>query len=173
MKTTTLGNYLEMLLKAQGESLARLAAFFGEEKLLEMLEDRDEERDGEIFSKTILNKIHKSAEHFEATAQEASLYGALQGAVSEAHLSEPLEFHLWAFAPYRRLVEGSVPLSMPIQDALPDLVEESLRYSTHWLNSLAISSIVFPQAKAGFEPVWVRFRAQMLKSSGLSPFRQV
>jgi hypothetical protein len=93
--------------------------------------------------------------------------------VADAHLSEPLEFHLWAFAPYRRLVESEAPLSLPVEDVLPELVEESLQYANHWLSSLAISSVVFPQARAGVEPVWVRFRAQLFKSAGKSPFRQV
>ena len=174
MKSPTLGFLLQELLKAQGEALVRMAAFFGEEELLELLENRDENRDRETFAKALLDELTASATSFRETAQNASFYASLQSTVSEIRLSEPLEFHLWAFPAYREIIEAGIPLALPLQRApLQDLADQALKYGSIWLDTLHIPPGVFPQARAGVEPVWVRFRAQLLRSVGQLPFRQV
>lgn len=168
-KSPTLGHFLQELLKAQGEALTRLAAFFGEEKILELLENRDEERDREIYPGAATHELAG-----EPNPQDPSFYGALQGVVFDIKLAEPLEFHLWAYPGYRRLIEGSYPLSTPLSPTtVTALADAALKYGSVWLDTLHIPPSVFPQARGGVEPVWVRFRAQMLKGAGQSPFRSV
>ncbi len=173
-----LGEFLVAMLKAQGDTLARLGEFWGETRALDLLEERDESHDSDVYSARLHAELSLAAKR--ALRADPATYAALQAVVMESGLSEPLAFHLWAYPAYRALMESNLPLSLPI--AGPDepdgtqplgvhLIEETVEWAKVWLDSLRLPIAMQPQVRITFDAVWLRFRNQILRGLGRNPFQ--
>jgi hypothetical protein len=162
-------DFLIQLLGAQAKTLQRLAALFGEEALLEILENA-----GEILEEK-LPRPQISPQWFEPapSKEKASPYQELEGAVKELNLSAVLEFHLWAYPFYRTLIESSIPLNSRIKNrgshTGEHLVELALLQSQAWVKLLPLRPSVALRAERATSVPWLRFRAEALKQIGIRP----
>jgi hypothetical protein len=169
--TVRLIDFLVHLLEAQAQTLQRLAAFFGEAELLEMLETAGEIEDAHP---TII-KINPH--WFEKSNQpdRTSTYAKLEGSVHDFKLSAMLEFHLWAYPFYRTIVESPLDLKFKIRDtddqSAIELINESVHQAELWIKRLAIPASVSPAAERAASVPWLRFRSEVLKKIGMRPFR--
>jgi hypothetical protein len=166
-------DFLIELLHAQAKTLQRLAFLFGEDWLLEMLEEAGENMIEEGHPLKI------EFDWFEKSdiSDPSSAYLQLEGAVAEHSLSAALQFHLWAYPYYRLLIESSFHLKSKIRilhDAKSfELVDEAIKQSKKWISGLPIPADLVPQAEKIAEIPWVRFRANILKKIGKSPVMSI
>jgi hypothetical protein len=165
------------VLQTQAETLKRLAAFFGEDTLFEMLEiagDQETIQDQHSFE--------FKTEWFEAPdknlkSSETNAYSELESSVNDLKLPAVLEFHLWAYPFYRSIIEGPVALkskipasSQPITDLL---VNEALYQAKLWVKQLPIRPEHSAQAERAALTPWLRFRSDVLKKLGKRPVASV
>jgi hypothetical protein len=173
--------FLIALLEAHGETLKRLAALFGEENLMELLEmagDEDQPRKEPVQSlpplKLVDPAFFDAPSPFSATD---STYAELEGAVRELNLPAVLEFHLWAYPHYRAFIESPIDLNSRIPgpggDAGIALVDEAVAQAEAWVKSLPMSSLVRDQASRAAHVPWLKFRAHVLKRIGKRPLGPV
>lgn len=168
-------DFLVLMLEAQAETLKRLAAFFGEERLLEILETSEGD---EAPLPMLDNKIIPFAPiGNRLPAGARSPYVELEGSVRELQLPEFLEFHLWAYPHYRAFIESDLDLGSTMTEGNPDagvaLVDEAIREAKAWVHKLPIPPVVSPQAEAAAAAPWIRFRAAALKKMGRRPIGPV
>lgn len=172
-------DFLVLLLQAHAETLRRLAAFFGEENLIQLLEDAGESFDdrrlaglepipsGASFSKTTWS---------EGESPSSNPYAELEGTVHELALPEILEFHLWAYPHYRHFIESAIMLNARLTSGTDSgalLIEEACASAEAWVRTLAIPPSVAAAAhKAALVP-WLRFRTEALKKIGRRPLGAV
>ena len=176
-------DFLVLLLQAHAETLKRLAAFFGEESLVALLEDAGESFDDRrlagmappSFAKTAVASvtwIDTPTPHSNANA-----YAELEGTVHELGLPEVLEFHLWAYPHYRAFIESSVDLNARLSpgnsDAGMALIEEATAAAEAWVKTLAIPPAVAAAAYKAAHVPWLRFRTEALKKIGRRPLGAV
>jgi hypothetical protein len=160
--------FLIALLEAQAQTLQRLAALFGEEVLLEMLESA-----GDLPPDIIT--LRHDPRLFEAPRAQASglAYQELDGAVRDLRLPAVLEFHLWAYPHYRAFIESPLDLNSRIhgtdENAWISLVEEAMVQATAWLKRLPIPPQFWIQAERAAHLPWLRFRTDVLKRIGKRP----
>jgi hypothetical protein len=158
-------DFLIYLLEAQAETLKRLAAFFGEERFLEMLENSGDEIKIPTLDKNLIP--------FESPSNaltSGSTYRELEGAVREFKLPEFLEFHLWAYPYYRAFIESEMDLSSRLaSNASAHLIDEALAQAKEWIKQLPIPPAISFQAEAAAQLPWIRFRTQVLKKVGIRP----
>lgn len=168
--------FLTLVLEAQAETLNRLAAYFGEEELLEVLENIEVESANETLP--LIESLQLEQPKLPESSQP---YQELEGCVQEFHLSPVLEFHLWAYPFYRILIESPhelnqrIPTYQPFQknDLGTLLVDEAMNQAERWIKSLPFPSPYHQQAeKIAWNP-WIRFRATALKRIGKRPFGPV
>ena len=169
--------FLTHLLQTHAQVLNRLAALFGEERLIELLENTPEPHPDLPVTATRLSP----AEWLETTSDgklkvlegDVDAYTALEGAVQELGLSAPLEFHLWAYPHYRAFIEGDFPLEAKLIGRGGDsgyiLAEDCLTQARDWIRTLPIPSPLAPRAETAAEVPWLRFRAELLKRIGKRP----
>jgi hypothetical protein len=156
-------DFLIYLLEAHAETLKRLAAFFGEERLLEMLETS-----GEDLSIPKLNRTLIAVE--EGAGNSGARYQELEGAIHEFHLPAVLEFHLWAYPYYRSFIESEMDLdSKLLPSSSAYLIEEAMAQAKEWIKKLPIPPAVSVQSEAAAGLPWIRFRTQVLKKLGIRP----
>lgn len=165
------------LLEAQGQTLQRLAAFFGEEALLEILEQAGdaspemETNEGDISLQILF------PEGQSAHSSQSSAYAALESAVHELKLPAVFEFHLWAFPPYRQIIESPVDLQAILSPGASEqavrLLDQVIRKSENWIKKLNIPPSVAPQAERAAQVPWIRFRSQVMKRIGLRPLAKL
>jgi hypothetical protein len=172
-------DFLILLLQAHAETLKRLAAFFGEEEFVEMLEDSGETIDralpptkyaGEAGARVIW--IDTPSPHSNANA-----YAELEGTVLELSLPATLAFHLWAYPHYRDFIESSIDLNsrMPAGggEAGAALIEEACAQADAWVRALPIPGAVAMAAYKAAQIPWLRFRTEALKKMGRRPLGAV
>lgn len=174
---------LIFLLQTQGDTLKRLAAFFGEEELITLLETAGENENGDTEHDSAHPFLLQSEWFIPPSAhsgRNGASYYELEDAVREAKLPSQLEFHLWAYPFYRHLIESGVELDALIQtsteDSLDILITEALGQAKAWVHQLPIPPSVFPPAESAAMTPWLRFRARILQKAGkkvLSPLRLV
>ncbi len=166
-------DFLVFMLEAHAQTLQRLAALFGEERLLEILENAGEHPDAMATPPNV------KAIWFEAPAPNSpsTAYAVLEGAVSEMRLPEFLEFHLWAYPHYRAFIESPLELGSKIQgpggEAGVALVDEAVAQAQEWIRRLVIPPELGPQAERAAHVPWLRFRAEVLKRIGRRPMGPV
>jgi hypothetical protein len=164
--------FLIQLLEAQAHTLHRLAALFSEEMLLHMLEES-----GDTMNDRIRPLSLKSGDLLPPNGGEFSAYAALEGAVHDFKLPAVLEFHLWAYPTYRRLIEGDFDLNARIPGPGGEvgtlLVEETVERAEEWVKGLPIASEFALQAQQAAHVPWLRFRTQVLKRIGKRPMGPV
>lgn len=166
-------NFVIQILNTQGKTLQRLAAFFGEEELLQMLETA-----GETLNPVILpfnlGDLLDSPLDGSAASQGTNTYAQLEGAVHEMKLPAVLEFHLWAYPFYRAIIESPFDLGSPIRNFNNTggnrLVIEALKQAEEWVKNLPIHPEVSAQAERAAMIPWLRFRSEILKKFGKRPF---
>jgi hypothetical protein len=166
-------DFLISLLEAHAETLKRLAAFFGEERLLEMLESADD--DFSQDPQSALPRIAARVIKFETpSGYSGSPYQELEGSVREFGLPAVLEFHLWAYPYYRAFIESNVDLNSRLsEDSSTHLINEAMSQAKQWIKKLPIPPAVSLQSEAAAELPWVRFRTQVLKRMGKRPMGAV
>ncbi len=170
-------DFLIHLLQTQAETLQRLAAFFGEEELLQLLENAGD------FSTPTPSLFSLDPQWFEqptflAKAPERrNCYSELEGAVQEMNLPALFEFHLWAYPYYRTLIESPVDLHAKIRRNSPQaielLVEESLSQAKNWIKNLPIAPEISIQAERAARVPWLKFRSEILKRAGKRPIASI
>lgn len=171
-----LSEFLVHLLEAHAQSLSRLAAFFGEEEFVEMLENADEGRLQSLDSRFPLELLLETADP-RSGASQGSAYQRLEGAVQGFGLPATLEFHLWAYPFYRILIEGTADLTSQLRDqdeaTVAGLVSETVEQAAAWIKSLPVPPSVSPAAESAAQIPWVRFRTTVLKKVGHRPLGAV
>ena len=176
-------DFLVLLLSAHAETLKRLAAFFGEEVLVAMLEDAGESFDDRRLAGLEPQKFATSSVatvtwiDSPSPHSNANAYSELEGTVRELGLPEVLEFHLWAYPHYRAFIESSIDLNARLspEDGRSglSLVDEAVEASEAWVRALPIPPAVSAAAfKAAAQP-WIRFRTEALRKMGRRPLGAV
>ena len=163
-------DFLIHVLEAQANTLQRLAAFFGEDEFLEILESVDEP-ELKIAKEFKIPNVSKRT----SATDTATCYARLEGAVREMKLPAFLEFHLWAYPFYRLMIESSYdlysPLSRDRDRAMTDhLVNESVAHAQAWIKTLPIHPELSLAAERTALIPWLRFRTEFFKKMGRSPF---
>jgi hypothetical protein len=176
-------DFLVLLLSAHAETLKRLAAFFGEENLIEMLEDAGESFDDRRLAGLEPEKFASSSvasiTWIDAPSphSNANAYAELEGTVRELGLPEVLEFHLWAYPHYRAFIESAIDLNARLSPSDgpsgTKLVEEACEASDAWVKTLAIQPAVSAAAYKAAAVPWLRFRTEALKKMGRRPLGAV
>ena len=159
----SLVEFLIAILEAHAQTLQRLAALFGEDIVIDLLENAPE---GE--PELLLPSIQE--DWFEPETEGRNHYAQLEGAVKEFNLASVFEFHLWAYPYYRAFIEGPLELS----DRLPEkrvsaIADEAIAHAERWLERLPIADEFRPRARSAAQLPWIRFRAHLLKSTGQRP----
>jgi hypothetical protein len=169
--------FLILLLEAHAQSLQRLAALFGEEVLLHLLEESGDE----ISAKLPPPRFDPKWFEVPAMMGFSSPYAELESAVHGAGLPAMLEFHLWAYPHYRSFIESEIPLDARIpgpqlsagSDIGIRLVDEAVEQSEAWLKNLPIAPEFALQALQASHVAWLRFRTLALKRVGRRPLGPV
>ncbi|MBC7386818.1 MAG: hypothetical protein H7301_11745 [Cryobacterium sp.] len=165
--------FLILVLAAHAETLKRLAAFFGEEAFVEILEESDDENAPPRKSNHPRGTLPR---WMEDPGSEPNAYALLEGTVRDFDLPAVLQFHLWAYPPYRAFIESSVNLNAkltPGDDAGKALVENACADAEEWVKSLPMPSVVTVAAYKAAAVPWLRFRTETLKRLGRRPLGSV
>jgi hypothetical protein len=156
-------DFLIRLLEAQAQTLQRLAALFGEDILLEILE-----RGAELGEEQGIEPPPISLAWFKPNGGEGSPYAQLEGAVRDLKLSPVLLFHLWAYPTYRSFIESKLELGSRVTNPQA-VVDAALAGQKQWLSLLPIATEFRIQAERAAEVPWIRFRTTVLKDLGQRP----
>ena len=172
-------DFLIALLEAHAETLKRLAAFFGEERFLEILEESGEDSDDPAKrpDPVITHLRPQDLESGNLHVSSSSAYQELEGAVHDFNLPAVLEFHLWAYPHYRAFIESPLELTSRIPgpggDTGTALVEEAVAQAQAWVRTLHIPPQIGAQAERAAHVPWLRFRTNVLKRIGKRPLGPV
>lgn len=173
-------DFLIALLEAHAETLKRLAALFGEERLLEILEASGDDDLGTDPTKRrgpVVTRLQPKDLESAPGASGSSTYQELEGAVHDFGLPAVLEFHLWAYPHYRAFIESPLELSSRIPgpggETGTALVEEAVAQAQAWVRSLHIPPQIGIQAERAAHVPWLRFRTNVLKRIGKRPLGPV
>ena len=165
-----LSEFLIHVLTAHSQTLIRLAALLGEDELLVVLELAGENENKPASSAQIDPRWFREIK----IAGDTSGYMQLESAVRGLKLSSVLQFHLWAYPYYRVLIESSLTLNSEIQsfnDSEEALVDQAMVEAKKWVRRLPLPSELSIQAEKISTVPWVRFRAEVLKGTGLRPLQ--
>ena len=92
-------------------------------------------------------------------------------------LSAVLQFYLWAFPPYRAIIETSLDLNSRLQgpggEAGVALVDEVISQAEEWIRRIPIAIGHVAQVDRATHVPWLRFRAEVLKRVGRRPMGPV
>lgn len=176
--------FLIALLEAHAETLKRLAALFGEENLMHLLEMAGDDEEplprGSTKGKPAPPIKLVNPSFFDAPSPFSatdSTYAEIEGAVHEMNLPAFLEFHLWAYPHYRAFIESPVDLNSRIPgpggEAGVALVDEAVTQAEAWVKGLPMSDLVRDQASRAAHVPWLKFRTQILKRIGKRPMGPV
>jgi hypothetical protein len=160
--------FLILLLDAHAQALQRLAALFGEEGLVELLEEAGDRAELDPGGP----EFDLKASWFEPPkpGDPSHPYAELESAVSEIRLPEHLVFHVWAYPHYRHYIESALELNMRIPAELGSiLADEAVADADRWVKSLGLAPTLSAQAEKIARPPWVQFRAAALKRIGKRP----
>ena len=163
-----LTQFLSLLLQAQAEVLKQLGALFGEDALIELLEERDD------TLVSLRSEKHAALALWREQQQHGTPsfnpMGELQGSVRETGVPEVFEFYLWAFPLYRDWIESDLELDSVFpkdsREQLTLLINDTIEQGKRWVHSLPIPSTLGPKIEKATEGPWVRFRTQVLALSG-------
>lgn len=165
--------FLITLLEAQAQTLIRLAAIFGEDALIELMEHVGDQ-DDETPALDPMPKLRPSAKR---TSGEAAAYAEIDDAISHCGLPPPLRFYLWAFPPYRMFIETPLDLDSQIpldQDRTGErIVTQAVDAAHSWLARLPIPPTMKAQVDTAVAVPWVRFRSTVLARIGHRPLKSI
>ena len=170
--TVRLVEFLILLLEAHAQTLQRLAALYGEDVFLEILESAGEEPEA-APSQSKVNPIWFGKSNVRGVQGAASAYAELEAAVHDLKLPAMLEFHLWAYPHYRAFIESPLDLNSTIQGTGPEtaaaLVEEAVSQAQVWVKKLHIPPEFSRQTESAAQLPWIRFRTTVLRRVGKRP----
>jgi hypothetical protein len=166
-------DFLILVLEAHGRTLQRLAALFGEEPLLELLELAGENTSEDEACPAL------GARWFTAPSTGGSpgaAYAELESSVHDLSLAAQLEFHVWAYPHYRAFIESPLELGARLasggqasEDPATAVIDEAVARARDWLKKLPIPPELWNQAESAASVSWVRFRTEALKKAGRRP----
>ncbi len=169
-------DFLIYLLQAHAQTLSRLAAFFGEEKFIEILEDAGEKNSNQLPPSQFADQQGAQILWLDSPqpGSNSNAYAELEGAVRDMGLPALLEFHLWAYPHYRAFIESPHDLNSRIKtaphgdrgDAGALLVDEACQHAQAWVQTLGIPPAVAPAAERAAQIPWIRFSTEFLKRIG-------
>ncbi len=174
----TVVEFLILLLTAQTHVLQRLAAFFGEDELLELLERANEAQETQAETNPKATFSPEKSWFIAAPLHltKTSPYAELEGTVRELNLPAVLEFHLWAYPFYRTIIESPLDLKMTFHSQRPGgeaLVREALNQAKIWIHHLPVHPALAEQVRTlGMTP-WLRFQNDVMKRLGARPLSSV
>lgn len=174
-----LAEFLVLLLQAHADTLKRLAAFFGEERLVDMLEESGETIDQALPPRKLAGSAGASVIWIDTPVphSNANAYAELEGNVHEMGLPATLEFHLWAYPHYRAFIESAIDLNSRMApgggDSGGELIEEAVQQADAWVRALPIHPKLAPRAYAMAQVPWLRFRTEALRKMGRRPLGPV
>lgn len=170
------------VLRAHGQTLQRLAAFYGEDELLEMLETIGDQSFPQVDSIEMAPEWFETEEKLtdgggkdkaDPVKMQAQAYAELEWAVRELKLPPTLEFHLWAYPFYRSLIESSIDLSRSLRTsdtgAGPILIEKAITFAKVWIQALPIPPEQSQQTEQLAWNSWLRFRSEAMKKFKAQP----
>lgn len=168
-----LAEFLVSILQAHAQTLQRLAALFGEEELIEIIENA-----GDLFPSELKPEWVESLDPPASGAPSASsAYSELEGSVQELNLSPILEFYLWAYPTYRSFIESELDLNARIRGSgTPigvDMVDTAVEQAEHWIRHLRLPAAQSQLATRAAHVPWLRFRTEVLKRIGRRPLGPV
>lgn len=172
-------DFLVLLLQAHADTLRRLAAFFGEEEFIEMLEDSGETIESALPPTKYAGEAGASVIWIDSSSphSNANAYAELEGTVQELGLPEPLAFHLWAYPHYRTFIQSSLDLNSRMApgggSAGAALIDEACQQAEAWAKALPITAAVQAAALKAAQLPWIRFRTEALKKMGRRPLGAV
>lgn len=168
-------DFLIQVLEAHADTLKRLAALLGEERLLELLENAPEESSS-VAPSAVIHEL-SAARGPQGGFPSGAAYRELEGSVHEFGLPEFLEFHLWAYPYYRAFIESAIELESrvpgPGGDAGTVLVEEAVASAQAWVRRLPLPPQIGLQAERAAHVPWLRFRTNVLRRIGKRPMGPV
>lgn len=172
-------DFLISVLQAHGQTLGRLAAFFGEERFFEMLEEAGEDMERSLPPSKFVNTTGAEVIWLDSPGpgSNSNAYAELEGAVRDMNLPAMLEFHLWAYPHYRAFIESSLDLNSRIRgpgyESGAALVDEACMQAEAWIKRIPIPAALAPQAERAAQIPWLRFRSEVLKRIGKRPLGPV
>jgi hypothetical protein len=167
MNRFTVSDLLALLLQTQAETLMRLGALFGEDTLLDMLENSDEPReDSPERAKPLLSQWTEPSA-IRGVPDSGAAYARISNAVSGRGIPEFFEFHVFAWPYYRVWVEGEIDFNRVIRvDAAPVIAEAALAASRAFVDRLPMPDEYRPRARAAAEVPWVKFAGDVKARAG-------
>lgn len=172
--------FLALMLEAYGRSLRAASEILGEQPLLAALGRLDAPEspsDSPAAMDLIGNEPIGDAPM--AGPDAPSPYERLDAAVGSLGLSGEFEHAVWSFPVYRMYTETGVELTAPVERpgaaSAVALAEETVALAESWLTRLARSADASDEAAGRLialsRPHWLRFRTEVLRRQGHSPFR--
>lgn len=176
-----LADFLIALLQAHGAVLQRLAALFGEDVLVEALEQAGDSPAARALESSIEIEAEPQWLDTPGPGDSSSAYAMLEDSVHEMKLPSQLEFHVWAYPHYRAFIESALDLTSRIRgpshhmgsEAGTALVEEAVAQAEAWVRTLPLPPDLAKQAREVSHVPWLRFRTEMLKKIGKRPLGPV
>jgi hypothetical protein len=179
-------DFLILILQTHAQSLARLAALFGEDSLTEFLESQEDPPHPQNLSaldaaeerfRRFCERHGELADWTINSSPVGNPYSELETCLQDLKLSPVLEFYVWAYPFYRTLVESPIELSARIQGqsnpAGAELVETALEEAKIWMRSLPVPPQLSLQAESAAQVPWLKFRSETLKKIGRRPLGPV
>ncbi len=163
--------FLTLLLQATGQILQDLATLFGENVLVQLLEDNPK-HPGEAKMRFQLDpQWFDPAPETTLNKNDGSAYLVIEEAVKKIGLSSILEFHLWSYPFYRILIESSIDLRSEIKNGNPIigklLIQEALEQSEKWIYPICQAAEFTQQVEPILMAAGLRFRSEVLKKMGV------
>ena len=163
-------DFLIAVLRTHGETLNRLAALFGEEIVLDMLENAPEggpsEEQQRSWEKllTLFAPLPTNGPVWDADAA----YRRLESEVHSQKMAEFLEFHVWAYPFYRVFAESALDLRAPVlhSEAAAQLTEAAVLAAKEWRAKLPIADEYRTRAESAASLPWIRFRTELMDRFG-------
>ncbi|MCC7440407.1 MAG: hypothetical protein IT285_02170 [Bdellovibrionales bacterium] len=169
-------DFLVLVLQAHGRLLVDLKEIFGADLLLRILAN---------YKPTELalqgSKLWELFPLKPRSSHSPFPFETLEKPVKEMRLNEDLEFFVWAYPYYRTFVESNVDLNetLPFQDqqVVLALAEEATSMARAWAEAVPLppeaESELRSRAQEASRQHWVRFRSELFKRNGQSPFQRV
>jgi len=172
-KPLRLVDFVMALLEAHALTLLRLVVYFGEPKLIELLESvpDDDAASAGVGDFALLPGVDDALTPPPPMGPQLKHpFTEIEGHVGELGVSSLLEFYLWAYPGYRMWAESALDLGAQLVPSNPKLLEamidQAVRQNRTWLGRLPIPSDLFASVERSAQVPWVRFRTDILRRSG-------
>ena len=163
-------DFLTAVLRTHAESLNRLAALFGEDIVLDMLENTPE-LDPSPEQVTAWEGLFSRFAPLPTSGplgDPDAAYRRLESEVHSQKMAEFLEFHVWTFPFYRVFAESALDLRAPVlhAEAAAELTEAAVLAARAWRERLPIAEEFRARADSAMSLPWIRFRTELMDRFG-------